>query len=107
MEYLSFIGDFIDKLKNDPRWAGWPFSAGYGESWGPTIAKGIFSLAILLLIVFYLRFLFGPNGKFRDHELDREAEEERLAALAQLEKDYAAGDVSDLEYKYRKKRINS
>ncbi|XPV77272.1 MAG: SHOCT domain-containing protein [Desulfovibrio sp.] len=107
MELFSFIGDFIEKLENDPRWAGWPFSPGYGESWGPTIAKCIFSLFILIIIVAYLRFLFGPKGIFRDKELDREAEETRIAELAQLEEDYAAGRVNDMEYKYRKKRINA
>lgn len=57
------------------------------------------------MIVLFLRVLFGPNGKFRDPDLDREAAEMREKALAQLEEDLAAGNISEIDYKFKKKRI--
>ncbi len=87
------------------RWAFWPFSPGYGQHWTVVLAKLAFISLILGLIFLYVRFLFGPNGRFRDKELDREAEEQRINELEELERDHDAGRISDMDYKWRKKRL--
>lgn len=53
----------------------------------------------------FLRFLYGPNGKFRDEELDREAAEMRQKALLNLDEELKNGKISELDYKFKKKRI--
>lgn len=102
---ISSIFSFISgKYEANPHWDHWPFGPGYGDFWA-SITKMLFVAAILGVIVLFLRILFGPNGKFRDPDLDREAAEMREKALAQLEEDLAAGKISEIDYKFKKKRI--
>lgn len=86
-------------------WEFWPFSRGYGEKWLPVLARIGFMFVILGGIALFLRLLFGPKGWFRDHELDREAEEMVKEELAELEREYDAGDLPEHVYQSKKKRL--
>lgn len=91
-------------LGQGPFWDTWPFTPGYGDT-ASTLAKFVLVAVILGLILLFLRLLFGPKGVFRDKELEREAEEMRRKELEELERAYAAGELSELDYIYRKKRL--
>ncbi|WP_022661903.1 SHOCT domain-containing protein [Paucidesulfovibrio longus] len=88
-------------------WEFWPFSSGYGEKWLPMIARIGFMLAIFAVIAIFLRIQFGPNGFFRDKELDREAEELRRQELAELEAEYRRGEWSERQYRRKKRHIEN
>lgn len=105
IESVSSIASFIlGKYESNPHWDHWPFGPGYGDFWASAL-KMLFVAAILGVIIIFLRYLFGPNGRFRDHEMDREAEEMRVKALQQLDEDLKNGKITELDYKFMKKRI--
>lgn len=87
-----------------PFWDTWPFTPGYGDFYS-TLAKFGLVAVCLGAILLFLRVLYGPKGIFRDKEMDREAEEARQAELAELERAHKAGEISDLDYIYRKKGL--
>ena len=100
----TFLGSFFDFL-DSPMWRAWPFNAGYGEHILPAIARMVFVAMIFGVIILFLRVLFGPNGYFRDEEMDREAEEERKQERAELKKQLANGDISEVTYKIKMKSL--
>lgn len=85
-------------------WFMWPFSRGYGEGFWPFAAKFVLVAVIFAGICVFLRFLYGPNGKFRDLELDREYEEIRRKELAKLEERFQRGEITREQYEWRKER---
>ncbi len=94
----------LASLGQGPFWDTWPFTPGYGD-FSSTLAKFALVAVILGLILLFLRLLYGPKGIFRDKELDREAEELRRKELEEIERARAAGEISELDYIYRKKRL--
>ena len=98
---LAGFFDFMD----DPIWRAWPFNAGYGEHLLPALARMVFVALIIGAILLFLRVLFGPGGKLRDPELDREAEIERQKERAELEEQLAKGEISEMEYKMKMKGL--
>lgn len=101
-----FLTDFFDFL-DSPVWRAWPFNAGYGEHILPAIARMAFVTLIFGVIIVFLRFLYGPKGIWRDHELDREADEMRAEQKAELDEQLKSGEITELEYKIRLKGIES
>lgn len=101
-----FLTDFFDFL-DSPVWRAWPFNAGYGEHILPAIARMAFVALIFGVIIVFLRFLYGPKGIWRDHELDREADEMRAEQKAELDEQLKSGEITELEYKIRLKGIES
>lgn len=101
-----FLTDFFDFL-DSPIWRAWPFNAGYGEHILPAIARMAFVGLIFAVIIVFLRFLYGPKGIWRDHELDREADEMRVQEKAELDEQLKNGDITEFEYKIRLKSIES
>lgn len=95
---LSILG----RYESNPHWDHWPFGPGYGDFWASAL-KMLFVAAILGVIIIFLRFLFGPNGRFRDPDLDREAAEMREKELQILENEFKNGEISELDYKFKKK----
>lgn len=83
------------------KWNGWPFHYGFGGDWESTLATFAFSALILGVICVFLRLLYGPRGIWRDHEMDREAEQMRQKARAELEAAYRAGRIDEIDYKIR------
>lgn len=101
MAYLNFLA----QTELPSKWSGWPFHSGYGGDWQTTLATYAFAAVILAAICVFLRLLYGPKGIWRDHDMDREAEEMRRAERARLEADYRAGRVSQSEYEMKKRDI--
>ncbi|OIO00843.1 MAG: hypothetical protein AUJ49_09195 [Desulfovibrionaceae bacterium CG1_02_65_16] len=87
------------------KWNGWPFNSGYGGDWQTSLATFAFSALILGGICLFLRLLYGPHGIWRDHEMDREAEETRRRERAELDAAYRAGRVSDAQYARKKREL--
>lgn len=101
LEHIPMLlGDFFDFLDH-PMWRAWPFNAGYGEHILPSIARMVFISLIFGVIIIFLRVLFGPNGYFRDEEMDREAEEEIRREKAELEQQLADGEITEIEYQIK------
>ncbi|SOB57067.1 conserved protein of unknown function [Pseudodesulfovibrio profundus] len=100
----QMVTEFFDFL-DSPIWRAWPFNAGYGEHIGPAIARMVFVALIFAVIIGFLRVLFGPNGYFRDEEMDREAEEERRQERAELEALLERGEISEIEFKIKMKAL--
>ena len=86
-------------------WSTWPFDSGIDGGWLPTLAKLVFVAAIFAAISFFLRFLYGPKGRFRDKEMDRQADEIRARQLKELEEKLERGDITKEEFEWRKKLI--
>jgi uncharacterized membrane protein len=86
-------------------WEHWPFGPGVGESFMFTLTRFLFIVAVFAAIVFYLRFLFGPRGIFRDKELEREAEVAKKEALAELDRKLASGEINEIKYEFLKRRL--
>lgn len=105
-ESISFAADFFDFL-DSPIWRAWPFNAGYGEHILPAIARMVFVSLIFGVIILFLRVMFGPKGFFRDEEMDREAEVMRKEQKAELDAEFARGEITELEYKIKLKGIES
>ncbi len=105
-DILQFSSEFFDFL-DSPIWRAWPFNAGYGEHILPSIARMVFVSLIFGAIILFLRVLFGPNGYFRDEEMDREADEMRAKEKAVLDAEFERGEVDEMEYQIKLKKIES
>lgn len=99
----SFL-DTLARRFSGPNWEHWPFGPGVGDVLA-SVSRLLLVAAILLFIIFYLRLLFGPKGWFRDQELDREAEQERLEALAALDRRLASGEIDAALHRLECKRL--
>lgn len=97
-----FFFAFETAIGRGPFWDTWPFTPGYGDFWS-SVFKFVYVAVILGLIFLFLRVLFGPKGIFRDKEMDREAAQARAEALEDLKREYEAGEITELDYKLRKR----
>jgi len=93
--------DFLDS----PEWRAWPFNSGFGEHILPSIARLAFVTLIMGGIALFLRVLFGPNGFFRDEEMDREAVEMIKQERAELKKQLEKGEITEFEYDIKMKSL--
>ncbi|EGB13894.1 Protein of unknown function DUF2078, membrane [Pseudodesulfovibrio mercurii] len=100
----ALLGGFFDFL-DSPQWRAWPFNAGYGEHILPALARLLFVTLIMGVILLFLRLLFGPGGPLRDKELDEEARRETERERAELKEQFDKGEISEMEYKARLKRL--
>jgi len=100
----QILGDFFDFM-DSPQWRAWPFNTGFGESFAPAIARMVFVSLIFGAIILFLRVLFGPNGYLRDEEMDREAEEMIKKERAEVEEEFANGDITEVEYKMKMRSL--
>ncbi|NDV20579.1 SHOCT domain-containing protein [Pseudodesulfovibrio sp. JC047] len=103
-EIPSLFAGFFDFL-NSPQWKAWPFNSGYGEHLWPAIARFAFISVIMGGILLFLRLLFGPGGPLRDKELEQEAQEETARERAEVEALFAQGEISEMDYKIRMKKL--
>lgn len=88
-----------------PEFEFWPFSMGMNESLLFSVSRILFMVAIMGAIFLLLRLLYGPKGIWRDHELDRMAEEETARELAELEASFQRGDIDETVYHMERKRL--
>ena len=99
-----YLNDFFDFL-DSPQWRAWPFNSGYGEHILPAVARFVFVSLIIGAILLFLRLLFGPGGPLRDKELDEEARLETERERAEVEEQFAKGEISEIEYKMKMKAL--
>lgn len=89
-----------------PEFEFWPFSPGMNESLLFSLSRIVFMVVIMAAIFGLLRFLYGPNGIWRDKELDRMAEEETRRELEELEHRFERGEIDEYAYEMEKKRLS-
>lgn len=84
-------------------WSMWPFGPGFTGSWLLSISKFLFIGVILALILWLLRWSFGPGGFLRDDDLDQDQDQDRLQsniqeALSILEERLDQGKINREDY---------
>jgi len=90
----------ITPLTKAEPWAAWPFGPGPAGGVLLMLSKFVFIACVLALIIFLLRWAFGPGGRFRD-----ERSESRERALESLDMRLARGEITPEEYRQRKKAL--
>lgn len=98
------LADFLKDL--GPEFDFWPFSMGMHESFLFSVSRIAFMVIIMGAILLLLRVLFGPKGIWRDHELDRMAEEEAARELADLDARFERGELDETLYNMERKRLS-
>lgn len=86
-------------------WDTWPFGRGYSDGLWPNLARVGLVLVIFVFICLVLRKLYGPQGIWRDHELDAEYEARKAQALRQLEARRERGEITEQEFQWRKDQL--
>lgn len=82
-------------------WSMWPFGPGFTGSWLLSISKFLFIGIILALILWLLRWAFGPGGFLRDADLDQEEgklQQNIQEALGILEECLSQGRITREDY---------
>ena len=102
MSYLNIMAQAALPTK----WDHWPFNSGTGGDWQTTLATYAFSALILGVISLFLRKLYGPGGIWRDKDMEREAEETRRKAHAELDADLRAGRLTQAQYTLKKRALD-
>lgn len=63
------IGSFTDLLglaRGHSQWTHWPFGPSFVGGWLNMLTKFVFIGLVLALMMYLLRFLFGPGGPMRE-----------------------------------------
>lgn len=82
-------------VQGPSQWAHWPFGPSFLGSWLNMLTKFIFIGLVLALMMYLLRYLFGPGGPMRE---DTQTEEGPDQAMEILRRRLASGEVSPKEY---------
>lgn len=82
-------------VQGPSQWTHWPFGPSILGGWLNMLTKFIFIGLILALIMYLLRYLFGPGGPMREDQTSRD---ESDPALEILRRRLAAGEISPEEY---------
>jgi uncharacterized membrane protein len=89
-------------------WRHWPFGPSLTGGWLLALTKFVFIGLVLALILWLLRWAFGPGGRFRDQEDEREQNRQsKLEAMDILRRRLAQGEISPDEFEDRKKLLDS
>lgn len=86
-------------------WDTWPFSLGAPESTLFMVSKGLFLLAIFVVIVAFVRYLFGPGGWLAEPWMREEWEAQRQAELQELQASFQRGEMDETKYQKRRAKI--
>ena len=86
-------------------WSRWPFQSVPNESWLVMATRGLFCIAVLALIVIFIRVMFGPKGFFRDEEIYEESRMLIREEREQVEEDYKQNKISEREYTSRMRHL--
>jgi len=98
MSFPDLVAEAASPTRNP--WTLWPFGPGASGSLLLMLSKFVFIALVLALIIFLLRWAFGPGGRFRD-----ERTESREKALEALDMRLARGEITTEEYRERKKAL--
>jgi len=89
-------------------WRHWPFGPGLTGGWLLALSKFVFIGLVLALILWLLRWAFGPGGRFRDQEDEQEQDRQsKLQAMDILRRRLAQGEITPEEFEDRKKLLDS
>ncbi|GAB6060257.1 hypothetical protein [Desulfonatronum parangueonense] len=96
MELLS-VFELMFTAQGPSEWTHWPFGPTIVGSWLNMLTKFIFIGLILALMMYMLRYLFGPGGPMRE---EPEMSEEQKADLAMelLRKRMEEGRIDTVEF---------
>ena len=91
---LSFtVAAPVAETQTEPSaWTAWPFGPGPTGGVLLILSKFLFIAVVLALIIFLLRWAFGPGGRFRDNR-----SESREKALEALDMRLAKGEITPEE----------
>jgi|SRR6056297_703415 len=93
-------------VNHGPGWFSWPFGPSFTGGWILSLSKFVFIGLVLALILWLLRWAFGPGGPLRDKEFDCPSEEKTYdEALDILRKRMAKGEISLEEFEMRKRAL--
>jgi len=76
-------------------WSHWPFGPTLLGGWLNMLTKFIFIGLVLALIMYLLRYLFGPGGPMRENNPDADAPDQ---AMEILRRRLAAGEINPEEF---------
>lgn len=104
---LQTIDPFLFLAQRAGSWDHWPFGPGFLGGWLLTLTKFVFIGLVLAVIIWVLRWAFGPGGWLRDEELDRPEDdsEDRSTPLRILDERLARGEISPEEYRRRRQAL--
>ncbi|HDQ41016.1 MAG TPA: hypothetical protein ENN39_08335 [Desulfonatronum sp.] len=83
-------------------WSHWPFGPSILGGWLNMLTKFIFIGLVLVLIMYLLRYLFGPGGPMREETQAGEASDQ---ALEILRRRLASGEITLEEYEKLQKAL--
>jgi len=107
---VSLAEKFLYYTQHGESWSKWPFGPGFTSGWLVAISKFAFIGLVLALILFLLRWLFGPGGRMRSPELDENPDIQDIeneAPLVILQKRLARGEISEQEFQDKKRLIRN
>lgn len=99
MEMWSIV-ELMFTAQGPSEWSHWPFGPSFVGSWLNMLTKFIFIGIILAMIMYLLRYLFGPGGPLREDpqpELNEEQSLEQAMRLLQKRLDQGRIDSGEFE----------
>jgi uncharacterized membrane protein len=97
----SFL-ELLFTAQRPSEWSYWPFGPTLLGSWLNMLTKFIFIGLVLALIMYLLRYLFGPGGPMRE---DAQAEGVPDQAMEILRRRLATGEINAEEYERLRKML--
>ncbi len=82
-------------VQGPSQWTHWPFGPSILGGWLNMLTKFVFIGLVLALLMYLLRYLFGPGGPMRE---DPAPEDNADPALEILRSRLASGEISPEEY---------
>ena len=105
MEMWSIV-EILFAAQGSSEWAHWPFGPSFVGSWLNMLTKFIFIGLVLALMMYLLRYLFGPGGPMREDPQSEPSEEQVIEqAVAILRKRMIAGRLDAQEFDRIKKLL--
>jgi uncharacterized membrane protein len=96
------IGSFTDLLgvaQGHSQWSHWPFGPSFVGGWLNMLTKFIFIGLVLALMMYLLRFLFGPGGPMREDPSGDGDERQALdVAVKILRRRLESGEIDQAEF---------
>ncbi|TVQ99378.1 MAG: hypothetical protein EA399_07230 [Desulfovibrionales bacterium] len=105
MEFWSVL-DLVFTAQGPSEWAHWPFGPSFVGSWLNMLTKFVFIGFVLALMMYLLRYLFGPGGPMREDPHCESSDEQILEqAVTILRKRMMEGKIEPEEFERTKKLL--
>lgn len=93
---------FLFLAQGHSQWSHWPFGPTIMGSWLNMLTKFLFIGLVLVLIMYLIRYLFGPGGPMREEDKGRAGPDQALEILRCR---LASGEISPEEYERIRKTL--